>query len=112
MTAGIESAQVSKIEKASIKTFFKECFIISTVSEKSKTPAFQKILELEKCSAGECLSVGNRLSSEIADAKRLGMRTCHFRFGEHAAEVPQSPEEIPDYVIHDLRELLKICPIL
>lgn len=111
VTAGTEVAQKDKIEKASVRGFFKECFVISTVTEKSKTPAFKKILEMEKCRPDECLSVGNRLSSEIADAKRLGMNTCHFRFGEHSAEVPKVPEEFPDHVINDLRELLRICPV-
>lgn len=110
VTAGLESAQNSKIDQASLRSFFKDCFIISTVTEKSKTPAFKKILDVEKCRPEEALSIGNRLSSEIADAKRLGMKTCHFQFGEHAEETPQKPEEVPDYVIHSLKEILKICP--
>lgn len=111
VTAGLEEAQNRKILAANIRHFFRKVFVVSSITEKSKSSAFQEILRIENCLPTDCLSIGNRLSSEIHDAKKIGMKTCHFRFGEHKEETPQSPEEIPDFTIVHQKELLKICPI-
>lgn len=121
VTAGLEAAQQRKIEMAKISSHFKKIFIVTAqkgntrevngVKEKSKVRAFQEILQLENRPPEECLSIGNRLSSEIRDAKKCGMQTCYFEFGEHVGEIPQSPEEIPDFTIQSHLQLKDVCPL-
>jgi putative hydrolase of the HAD superfamily len=55
--------------------------------------------------AGACIMVGDRIDSDIAPAKALGMATIQFRGGRHRRQRPRSPAEQPDAVATDVLEL-------
>jgi len=56
------------------------------------------------------LSVGDKLDSEIAASNRLGMATARLRHGSQRNRSPQSPEEVPNYEIDLISDLLDILP--
>jgi FMN phosphatase YigB (HAD superfamily) len=53
----------------------------------------------------ECILVGDRLDTDIAPAKALGMATIRFRTGRHRRQKPRSPAETPDAEVTDVAEL-------
>jgi putative hydrolase of the HAD superfamily len=55
--------------------------------------------------ATACIMVGDRIDSDIAPAKALGMATIQLRSGRHRRQRPRSPAEEPDAVVTDVREL-------
>lgn len=109
VTQGNPQSQQAKINKLDLAQYFKMLFIINTSAQESKLQAFQQILQIENCNPSQILSIGNRLSDEIALAKKLGMKTCHVCTGEHSGEVPQNIFEKADWTINSLPELKKEC---
>jgi FMN phosphatase YigB (HAD superfamily) len=53
----------------------------------------------------ECIMVGDRLDTDIAPAKALGMVTIRFRTGRHRRQKPRMPAETPDAEVADVPEL-------
>jgi FMN phosphatase YigB (HAD superfamily) len=49
--------------------------------------------------------VGDRLDTDIAPAKALGMATIRFRTGRYRRQKPRSPAEAPDVEVTDVPEL-------
>lgn len=109
VTAGTNEAQQKKVAAVGVAGYFKKIFILDSISGSKKDQAFREILEAEKIQPKELLSIGNRLSSEIRHAKMCGCDTCYFAFGEHLGEIPEVPEDHPDYTIHFHRELIAAC---
>lgn len=109
VTAGAAETQRRKIEAAQLASRFEKCLTVDGFAGGTKTEAFREILDREGLKPEALLAVGNRLSQEIRLAKRLGARTCHFPFGEHAPERPQLPEEIPDFTFHRWADFISVC---
>ena len=53
----------------------------------------------------DCIAVGDRLDSDIAPARTLGLATVQFRVGRWRRARPRSPGETPDAVVTDVAEL-------
>lgn len=109
VTMGIKEAQQKKIQALGIAHFFKKIYILDAFRGERKEQAFKEILEREKIEPQQLLSVGNRLSAEIRDAKKLGCQTCYFAYGEHVGEQPEIPEDHPDHTVHHLNEVISRC---
>ncbi len=109
VTMGAPAAQEQKIKALQIAHYFKKIYIVENLKRERKISAFKDILLQEAHKASKLLSVGNRLSSEIRDAKKVGGWTCFFAHGEHLGEQPEVPEDTPDFTITHHRELLEKC---
>jgi len=109
VTMGDLETQNKKIKALDIEKFFARIFILDSFAGEKKEKAFRLILQQENLSPAELLSIGNRLSSEIRDAKRCGSDTCYFAFGEHFGERVQFPEDRPDFTITHHQELINTC---
>lgn len=109
VTMGSQEGQNKKIQSLDIEKHFKKIFIVDSLSGNRKESAFREILREEGHEPASLLSVGNRISSEIRDGKKVGAQTCYFAYGEHAGEKPQVPEDYPDFTIHHHRELISRC---
>ncbi|WP_413585422.1 HAD hydrolase-like protein [Bdellovibrio sp. HCB274] len=109
VTMGSFDAQVEKIKALGIEKFFKKIYVLNGFIGEKKEAAFLDILAQEKHPAAELLSIGNRLSSEIRDGKRVGATTCYFAHGEHVGEEAVYPEDTPDYTITQHKDLIKVC---
>lgn len=111
VTQGILVSQQAKIIKLDITHYFKNIYIVNSTLGESKTEAFKKVLTLENQAPEKFLSIGNRLSHEIAMAKKLEMKTCHIDIGEHKDEKPTNIYEIADWTIYSLLELEGTCQL-
>lgn len=82
--------------------------IIVTFDEtKSKKPSlkpFLYVLKKLRLKPEECLMIGDSLKRDIAPAKKLGFKTVFAKYGEDKEKANVKP----DYVINNIKELLKI----
>jgi len=74
----------------------------------TKEPLFHEILGTASVVPEQFLVVGDRPSAEIAIGKRLGMHTVRRRGGEFALLEPQAPEEVADFEITEIDEILRL----
>ncbi|NUN05437.1 MAG: HAD hydrolase-like protein [Bdellovibrio sp.] len=109
VTMGSKTSQEQKIKALGIAQHFKKIYILNGFIGEKKDLAFRDILASEQHAPAQLLSIGNRLSSEIRDGKRLGTDTCYFAYGEHVGETPQFPEDHPDFTITTHQELIQVC---
>lgn len=109
VTMGSYETQVRKIKALKIEQYFQKIYIFNGFIGEKKEQAFLDILRTHQHDPRELLSIGNRLSSEIRDAKRLGADTCYFAYGEHLGEKPQFPEDHPDYIVSHHKDLISTC---
>lgn len=68
-------------------------------------PPLAAVAEALGLAPADCILVGDRLDTDIAPAKALGMATIRFRTGRHRRQKPRWPAEIPDAEATDVPEL-------
>ena len=113
VTSGDATTQNKKIERLGIASFFNSIQIVdatySPAGPLRKRAAFQKIADSNPGAvASEMISIGNRVDTDLGAAKIIGWKTVWIRYGEHANLSPQRPEEIPDFEVPTLKDLLSI----
>lgn len=109
VTMGSLKTQQLKIQALGIAEHFQKIYILNGFLGERKESAFRDIIHCASHQPQELLSIGNRLSSEIRDGKKIGADTCYFAFGEHLGEAPLYPEDRPDFTISHHQELIKTC---
>ncbi len=109
VTAGSVPTQKKKIEASGLSQFFQKAYTIDGFKNERKRIAFENILKNLSLKPEELISIGNRLSQEIHDAKELGCITCYFNYGEHVGEVARNDFEIPDFTVESHKELISTC---
>lgn len=109
VTAGSPDTQKSKVKHLNLEPHFDSIHFVDPTQGQRKRDAFQKVMASSSCLANEHLSVGNRLDTDIADAKELGWTTCYMRYGEYINLSPISAFETPDFQISDIKELISTC---
>lgn len=107
VTQGEIKTQIKKVEAMGIVEYFKRIYYVEPLSGESKEQCFREILNENKLTPDRVLSIGNRLDNEIAMSKKLGMRTCFVDYGEHRKFVPLLPEQVSDFKIENLNELIQ-----
>lgn len=105
ITAGQTERQSQKVAELRIGSFFKHVFIADKAKNISKADCLLQILEAQGGSAGNALSIGNRVDLEIRESKLLGMKTCLVLTGEYKDLKPTDRLEEPDFVIPNLYAL-------
>ena len=60
------------------------------------------------CNPQNAVMVGDRLDNDMAPANQLGIHTVRLKRGLGAYHEPQSDDEIPEYSILTLAELLDL----
>ena len=109
VTSGEPRAQLKKIKALKIEKYFRKLYLVNNFKQEQKKEAFADILRVEKILPEELISIGNRLSQEIRQAKMCGARTCYFCHGEHVGEVPLMREDYPHFTIYKHAELIRSC---
>ena len=109
VTMGAPEAQMRKIKALNIEKHFKKIYILNGFIGERKESAFLDIIKNMQHRPNELLSIGNRLSSEIRDGKKVGADTCYFAYGEHVGETPRCPEDHPDFTITQHKDLIPQC---
>ncbi|PWU14647.1 MAG: hypothetical protein C5B49_12775 [Bdellovibrio sp.] len=109
LTQGRIEIQKQKLESSQLSAFFSEVFFVDPSKGESKGEVFHQLSQRK--APALFLSVGNRRSTDIREAKRYGMKTCFFRYGEHADEEPECPEDEADFEVTSFAELIERCQL-
>ncbi len=109
VTAGSEATQQNKAKALGIDTDFQKIYVINSLTKERKQNAFLDIIKLCQIKNDELLCIGNSLSSEIADALKIGAKACFFEFGEDRGTISQVLSQQPDYHIRHHQELISTC---
>lgn len=111
LTQGRLDAQMQKVKSLGIGHFFKEQYFADPTQQKPKSVFFAQIIETFRLPPESVLSIGNRRTTDIREAKKVGAKTCLFKYGEHQNENVLVPEDIPDFEIHSHKELISVCQL-
>jgi putative hydrolase of the HAD superfamily len=76
--------------------------------DKPDKKIFLEALRLLKVQPEEAVMVGNRISTDILGANKMGMKTVLFRWNQRYPEEARSPAEQPAHTIASLKELPKV----
>lgn len=109
LTQGRVHFQRQKIESLGISHFFEDCLVFQPSDSENKAVFFRRIQVRTGKPAAHHLSIGNRRSTDIREAKRCGYQTCLFAHGEHLDELVTCPEDQPDFTISHHHELISTC---
>jgi putative hydrolase of the HAD superfamily len=90
-----------QINEAGFNLYFDYVDIV----KKGDNKDFTKILSRYNFNPEEFLVVGDRLTSEITQGKKLGMKTCRFLYGPEKALIAQNRFEQPDYTVERISEV-------
>ena len=111
VTSGDRKTQEKKIERLGVGSYFESIHFVDPKHAygRTKHDAFKEIQSrYSDLNPAAFLSVGNRVDMDLGEAKTLGWKTAWIRYGEHASLTPQKTEEIPDYEVASLSDLLSI----
>ncbi len=109
VTSGAVQTQKRKIQATGVEKLLQKVYVLDGFKKERKRIAFEDILKSLNLKPEELISIGNRLSQEIHDAKELGCLTCYFKYGEHVGEVTRNKFEIPDFTVEKHQELIATC---
>ena len=109
VTSGAKATQAEKIRILNIRDFFVSIQIVDPSHGETKGEAFLQIMRATGDEPERYLSIGNRIDTDIAEARALGWRGCWVRYGEHACLVPKDDLETPDFIISSIAELKDRC---
>ncbi len=111
VTAGSVKTQKQKVAILNIETFFKKIIYVDLTQKETKAQAFRKVMEWSQTPNSEVLCVGDRIDTDIAVAKSLGMKACLVTKGEYAQLKPLSPLEEPDFQVGQVTEIELVCQL-
>lgn len=109
VTAGSPEKQSHKLELTKLSSFFEKTYYVDVFQNKKKIDTFKILMEENQLHPKEILCVGDRLSKEIHDANVLGIPTCHIKKGEYSSYTPSNSNEIPQFTIDRLTEIIELC---
>lgn len=92
------------IHSLSLEKYF---YKVLVASEK-KPKHFKDCAKALDCKLNEILVLGDRVKSEIKIANKLGMISVWLKKGKFASELPETPEEEPNFTISSLLETEKV----
>lgn len=111
VTSGDPVTQKQKVELLKIKVFFTHIYYVNVIYKQRKSSAFMEILEHTSMEPKSVLCIGDRRDREIAEGKRLGFSTCLMKRDHQLCIRPDRPEEIPDFEIERISELIYTCQL-
>ena len=109
VTAGHRPTQEAKIRILGLEPVFTSISHVDPAAGERKGMAFERIMSAHGGSPNRYLSIGNRIDTDISEARRLGWRACWVRYGEYNAMKPSSDLEMPDYEIDRIDQLAEKC---
>ncbi len=109
VTAGSASTQKQKVEILKIESYFRKLFYVELSKGETKEQAFREVSNLSQVSNSSILSIGDRIDTDIAGAKALGMKACLVAKGEYARLKPLNSLEEPDFKVKQVTEIESVC---
>lgn len=111
VTQGVGEIQNKKIDAMGIRNTFQKIYITNEKGTQAKLALFQQVCSDFALGSSEFISVGNRRTTDIRNAKKAGGLTCLFRYGEHLDESITEPEDKADFEITHHHELIATCQL-
>lgn len=111
LTQGRIEAQMQKVKSLGIGHYFQDQFFADPSQNQHKGQFFAHIIQTFQMLPDQVLSIGNRRTTDIREAKKVGAKTCLFKYGEHLNEEPVVPEDIPDFEVRNHQELIQVCQL-
>lgn len=109
VTSGSRATQEEKIRILDIADLFDNILHVDPSQGARKRDAFRQVMKLTGSPPSRYLSVGNRIDTDIGEARELGWQGCWVRYGEHANMGPANPTETPEFTIVNISELIEKC---
>ena len=109
VTSGSKVTQEEKIRILGIRGFFSSITHVDPSRGDKKGAAFKAIGEKSQVLPSRHLSIGNRVDTDVGEARAIGWKGCWVRYGEHMAMMPSSEIEMPDFVVDNILELRDKC---
>lgn len=105
ITNGVSSTQYSRLRLSGLDQYFQDIFVSEDAgSQKPQKEYFDYCLDrIEEKDISKMLIIGDSLTSDIRGGKIAGISTCWANLTK--SPQPTDPGLIPDYEIHELREL-------
>jgi len=104
VTYGLEEQQYKKMYSAGInKNWFSK---ILFVDQRNKKREYARLRQEFGIGVKNIVVCGDRYETDLIPAKELGMKTIHVCWGRGKISVPKEGEV--DYIVTDLREIIKI----
>ncbi len=111
VTAGSVKTQAKKVEILKIAQYFKQIIYVDLSRGQTKAQAFEQVRELSGALPENILSIGDRIDTDVALAKSLGMKTCWVVKGEYAKLKPLSAFEEPDFQVKQVTQIESVCQL-
>lgn len=111
LTYGRIDAQQAKVASLGIAPFFRAQYFADPGRQETKTDYFKRIPGEWGLKPAEVLSIGNRRTTDIGEARAQGLRACLFKYGEHQDEKALSDFDQPDFEANSHRELIFKCQL-
>ncbi len=108
ITSGIYERQSKKIKILGLKKMFDLILIHDFEKDVSKFKKFEKAMKELNLSSRKVIAVGDKVSSEIRMANRLGMISVRVLRGRFSKIKPRNELEEPDYSIKNIELLLPL----
>ncbi len=108
LTQGKPEYQSLKVKNTGIEYFFNKIYFVNPELSQTKEEFFLKIMTENDLQANYVMSIGNRTLTDIGPAKKIGLKTCWFAYGEHLNEAPLSDFEKADHVVYNHSQLLNL----
>ena len=109
VTSGSRPTQEEKIRHLGLRDYFVDIKCVDLASGQRKIDAFAAIMFATKSPPPRHLSIGNRIDTDVAEARRLGWKACWVRYGEYVNIEPAEEIEQPDFIIDNIGELIGRC---
>lgn len=110
LTYGHVPSQQQKVRSLGIGSYFTAMHFVDPEKNETKTERFLTIRN-ELSPSENFLSIGNRRSTDLRGAKKVGGWTCWFAHGEHRDEASEVPEDEPDFSVQQHSELITVCKL-
>jgi putative hydrolase of the HAD superfamily len=96
-TNGDAVKQWDKLIRMGIHLFFEDVFVSGEVGEEKSPHFFKKVLSEIRARPSECIMVGDRMDSDIAPAKKLGIYTIRVLQGPYSREKGSADAHISNF---------------
>lgn len=111
VTSGVPRTQQEKIDVLGLRPYFDSITIVDSSRGETKSDAFARIMKSTRALPTRHLSIGNRVDTDISEARALGWQACWVRYGEYVALEPRDELEQPEYTVNSITELEDVCQL-
>ncbi len=107
LTQGRKDYQSQKIQTLGISSFFNKIIICEPDQGETKSEAFKKIKTLAS-GTGSCLTIGNRVETDLFPGQDCGFKAVWFRYGEGSDVV--LTDRKPEWIVTNHKMLRALFP--